>query len=320
MSKRIFGWFLAANFFLAACADSRVETASVNPNRFEEFHAETSDGVRLYGRIIGTGPDTVIISPSVYLARDLASLSVGRTLIFYDPRSRGGSHYISDPRRMGMEFEVSDIEAVRSHFGIHRFSLMGWSYLGAVVALYAAEYPEHVKSVVQIGPMAPRPETSSAEDQRGSPPTAGDLDYLAGLEQAGMPSADPVGYCREWARIQMIQPMMGHPEAASRTKMDPCIYWNEWPTQLFSTLARVVPLARGEEWDYTAEAARIQTPVLTIHGTNDPNAPVEGGRDWADLIPGAVLIEIDGTGHGPWLESPEEFFSAVVQFLSKNGE
>jgi pimeloyl-ACP methyl ester carboxylesterase len=217
-----------------------------------------------------------------------------------------------------MEFEVSDIEAVRSYFGIERFSLIGWSYLGAVVALYAAEFPEHVKSVVQIGPMAPRRATSNIEDQRGSPPTAEDLAYLARLEEDGMPSGDPVGYCREWARIQMIQPMMGRPDAASRSRMDPCMYWNEWPAQLFATLGRVVPQVMGTDWDYTAQAARIQAPVLTIHGTNDPNAAVEGGRDWASLIPGGVIIELDGIGHGPWLEAPDEFFRYVEEFLTEH--
>jgi proline iminopeptidase len=319
MSVRISGWFLLAPLFLSACTSARADTADAISDRFEEFYAETEDGVRLYGRILGTGPDTVIITPAVYLARDLAPLSHGRTLIFYDPRSRGGSDYISDPQRLGIEFEVSDIEAVRARFGIDRFSVIGWSYLGAVVALYAADFPEHVKAVVQIGPMAPRRVTPSTEEQRGSPPTAEDLAYLAGLEEEEMPSTDPVGYCREWAMIQMIQPMMGRPEAASQTKMDPCIYWNEWPAQLFATIGRVIPQVMGAEWDYTARAARIQAPVLTIHGTNDPNAPVEGGRDWAALIRNGVLLELDGIGHGPWLESPDEFFRSVDEFLKENG-
>jgi pimeloyl-ACP methyl ester carboxylesterase len=319
MSVRIFCWFFLVPVFLSACADSRVDVASANTDRFEEFHAETEDGAQLYGRILGTGPDTVIITPAVYLARDLEPLSAGRTLIFYDPRSRGGSDHISDPQRLGIGFEVSDIGAVRAHFGINRFSVIGWSYLGAVVGLYAADFPEHVKSVVQIGPMAPRPETATVEDQRGSPATPEDLEYLARLEQDGMPATDPVGYCREWARIQMIQPMMARPEAASRSGMDPCIYWNEWPAQVFSTLGRVVPPLRGEAWDYTEEAARIQAPVLTIHGTDDPNAPVEGGRDWADFIPGATLLELEGIGHAPWLESSDEFFRAVDDFLSEHG-
>ena len=36
--------------------------------RFEETSVMTEDDVRLYVRIIGTGPDTVIVPAAVYLA------------------------------------------------------------------------------------------------------------------------------------------------------------------------------------------------------------------------------------------------------------
>ena len=138
------------------------------------------------------------------------------------------------------------MEAVRTHFGIDRASLIGWSYLGAVVALYAADHPEHVRAVVQIGPMAPRRETSTVPDRRGSPPDSADLRRLAHLDKAGLPTTDPVRYCREVARVRLLRPMMGRPEAAARTKMDPLSVLGQWPTSC-STLARTLPA----DWDYT---------------------------------------------------------------------
>jgi pimeloyl-ACP methyl ester carboxylesterase len=109
----------------------------------------------------------------------------------------------------------------------------------------------------------------------------------------------------------MIRPMMGRPEAAARAQIDPCIYWNEWPDQLALKLRHVVPA----EWDFTDRARRVAAPVLIVHGTADPNAAVEGGRAWSELIPGARLVEIEGVGHGPWLEAPNEFFGALEAFL-----
>lgn len=304
---------------LAACGGPPAETATsatAEDSRFEERYVVTADSIRLYVRTLGSGPDTIIIPGAMYLAQDLVRLTPGRTLVLYDPRSRGASDAVLDPLRSGVEREVTDMEEVRAGLGIDRASIIGWSYLGAVVALYAADHPEHVRSVVQIGPMAPRRATSSVADRRGSPPDSADLRYLADLEEAGLPSTDPVRYCREFARIRLIQPMMGHAEGAARTRMDPCLYWNEWPTQLFATLGRLLPPDR--DWDYTERAARVQAPVLTIHGTNDPNAPVEGGREWASLIPNARLLELQGVGHAPWLEAPEEFFTAVDAFLREH--
>jgi pimeloyl-ACP methyl ester carboxylesterase len=109
----------------------------------------------------------------------------------------------------------------------------------------------------------------------------------------------------------MIRPMMGRPQAASRALLDPCIYWNEWPDQLFRTAGWVIP----RDWDYSERARRVRAPVLIVHGTEDPNAPVEGGRAWAELLPNARLLEIEGVGHAPWLEAPDEFFPQVDGFL-----
>lgn len=283
--------------------------------RFAEDYVTTEDGLRLYARILGNGPDTVLIPLSAWLARDMGRLAPGRTLIFYDPRGRGGSDYVRDSTHIGIEWELRDMEAVRSHFAIDEMSLVGWSYLGAVVALYSAEHPEHVRRVVQIGPMPPHSDLPEVTDRRGSPPDSSDLAYLARLRSEGLPVADPPAYCRAVTRIQLMRPMMGRPEASDGARIDPCTYWNEWPEQLFRTVRHVLP----RDWDFTERARRVQAPVLAVHGTQDPNAPIEGGREWAALVPQARLLELEGVGHAPWLEAPEEFFGAVAAFLGEGG-
>lgn len=307
---------LTASSCSPAPPSSDLETT--NATRFQEFAVTTPDSVSLYIRVVGTGPDTVIVGAAAWLARDLTPLSTGRTLIFYDPRSRGASDYVEDPNRLGIDLEVQDIEAVRAHFGAGRISLIGWSYLGAVAALYAARFPDAVRSVVQVGPMAPRDELALPSEPRGSPPPTADLEWLADLEATGLPQSNPVAYCREASRIRIIRPMLGRPEAVSRMQSDPCTYWNEWPSQAFATISKFIPQVRGESWDYSEEASRVRAPVLTVHGTNDPNAAVEGGREWAELFPNSELVELEGVGHAPWLEAPQEFFAAVRAFLDEH--
>jgi pimeloyl-ACP methyl ester carboxylesterase len=98
---------------------------------------------------------------------------------------------------------------VRAHFGVRRASIVGWSYLGAVVALYAAKYPDHVEGVLQVGPAALRSETATAKERRGSVPDQKDLEHLEKLRQEGMPTQDPVAYCREWLKLQLLPQLMG---------------------------------------------------------------------------------------------------------------
>jgi pimeloyl-ACP methyl ester carboxylesterase len=159
--------------------------------------------------------------------------------------------------------------------------------------------------------MPPTNELAGYEGVRGSPADSTDRAFMNQLVRTGRPSADPVGYCREYMMRLMIRPMMGRPEAASRAQLDPCIYWNEWPDQLQSKIRHVIPA----DWDYTESARRITVPVLIVHGTEDPNAPVEGGRAWAALFQRGRMVEIEGAGHAPWLEAPDETFGAIDSFL-----
>jgi pimeloyl-ACP methyl ester carboxylesterase len=280
---------------------------------FEEVKIPIDDQLDLYARVVGGGPETVLVPVGMYMAQDLASLADGRTLVFYDLRARGGSDYVIEPNQLGIDFDVSDMEAVRAFFGVERVSLIGWSYLGAAVALYAAEYPEHVGHVVQIGPMQPRPVATVAEGERGSSPDPSNLQHLADLREAGIQESDPVRYCREWLTFDLLPSVMGRPETVSNTKMDPCIFRNEWPDRVFETLGNVVP----QTWDYSDQAAAVQASVLILHGTADPSAPIEGGRDWLALIPNARLVEMEGVGHLPWIEDSSRFFSEVDAFLPR---
>jgi pimeloyl-ACP methyl ester carboxylesterase len=163
--------------------------------------------------------------------------------------------------------------------------------------------------------MAPRRSTFRSAADVASQPDSADTAYLAQLQQSRVAETDPVRYCREFVLRQMLRPMMGRREAATMSKADPCIYWNEWPGNVFSTIRKFIPQVTGEDWDYSTAARRVRAPALILHGTVDPNAPVEGGRDWAALIPNARLLELPGVGHGPWLEAPTDFFPTVDTFL-----
>ncbi|NTV13304.1 MAG: alpha/beta hydrolase [Desulfobulbaceae bacterium] len=60
--------------------------------------------------------------------------------------------------------------------------------------------------------------------------------------------------------------------------------------------------------------ASIKTPTLVIHGDKDPFMSVEGGRETAQLIPGATLLIIDGMGH----DMPKEVWPTIIDAMSSN--
>jgi class 3 adenylate cyclase len=59
----------------------------------------------------------------------------------------------------------------------------------------------------------------------------------------------------------------------------------------------------------------ITAPTLVIHA-RDEIVPVQCGRDIADHIPGARMLEVDGGDHAPWLADPDRILTVVEEFLT----
>jgi pimeloyl-ACP methyl ester carboxylesterase len=54
-----------------------------------------------------------------------------------------------------------------------------------------------------------------------------------------------------------------------------------------------------------ANLDRVGCPALVVWGTRDPFIPPRFGRLYAERLPAAELLEIEGAGHWPWIERPE---------------
>src|SRR5688500_19642964 len=122
-----------------------------------EGYLPADDGVRLYFRKLGSGARTLVIPNGMYMIDAFEYLAGTRTLIVYDVRNRGQSETVTDRAKLarGIEQDVDDLDAVRRHHGLDRIDLLGHSYIGLMVALYAMRYAAHVNRVVQIGPAPP---------------------------------------------------------------------------------------------------------------------------------------------------------------------
>ncbi len=60
--------------------------------------------------------------------------------------------------------------------------------------------------------------------------------------------------------------------------------------------------------------ASIKAPTLVIHGDGDPLMSVEGGKETAQLIPGAKLLIINGMGH----DMPKEVWPKIIDAISNH--
>jgi pimeloyl-ACP methyl ester carboxylesterase len=269
--------------------------------------ATASDGVRLSVRVNGRGEQSLIV-PGIGAEMDFGNLCTARRVAFFDIRNRGRSDPVPVEGSVGVPVEIDDIDTVRTHVGFATASILGWSYVGLVSALYAARYPQHVERLVMVCPSPP-----SASLQ----PMSADADpvlvqRLHELAESPLASTDPVAFAREWRRI-VIPTRMGDPTSFETLRADPSIWPNEWPEHMTDALERVFA-THPVDFDYRPEAQRISAPTLIIHGDLD-TIPHAASEQWTRVIPNARLLVLPGIGHFPHVEAPSAFFDAVQTFL-----
>jgi proline iminopeptidase len=286
------------------------------------FHGD--GGVRLFYRVVGSGPDTVVVlhgSPGYhmnYLLPNLAPLAKGRTLLFYDQRGGGRSESIHDRELLTLQHHVRDLEELRTHFNLQRLSLIGHSWGGGLAALYAIAHPQYVQRLLLLAPMSPRrePYANMSAERFFSRLDSATWARLRAVEASLATSDDPVATCRTLMRQVIAAPLYFENEArAKRFRGDFC----DAPAD---ALRNVVFLrdafnrSRGD-WDLRAELKNLRMPTLVIQGARDA-IPIEAAREWANVLPNARLLIIPDADHYLFAESPDVVIPAADTFLRGN--
>lgn len=288
-----------------------------------EGHLTGADGLQLFYRVYGSGPDTAVVLaggpglPISYMDRDLAPLAHGRTVIYFDARNAGFSDVVTDPALLAMDHHVADVEAVRQHFGIGRLKLVGHSWGAMVAAFYAAAHPQNVDRMVLVtpGPLQAQYDAQfEAERQsRTSPQLLQQQGELIGLLLSGQ-APDPVATCEQLFSFY-FPAYFADPANIANLRGSWCgmtpLAANLLPFTMFAGRASL-----GPDWNLAPMLSNIQVPALVIHGAGDP-IPYASTAGYASALPNGELRVIQGAGHFPWLEQPTAFFTAVNTFLRR---
>ncbi len=274
----------------------------------------TGDGVRLYFRTVGEGPRPVVFPNGMHLMEDFQRFADTCRLIFYDVRNRGKSDTVMEAAKLerGIHNDVDDLDAVRRHFEIDKLDVIGHSYIGVMVALYAMKYPGHTNRVVQIGPGEPKYGVEYSEHLKWHDAMRADvLGRIGQMMQEARPS-DPVESCKRFGAV-LRELYVVNPADAHRAEWGRCDLPNELNFMKYWT-QHIVPSLKN--LNLTAEDfAKAKAPVLTIHGRKDRSAPYGGGREWALRLPDARLVTVAEAAHAPWVEDPETVFGSIATFL-----
>lgn len=120
------------------------------------FYFLTSDSVKLYVEVAGTGRPVVFVhggpgSNSFYFSRTAAAplLEEQLQMIYFDQRGCGRSSSAPD-KNYSLERMLLDLEELRQYMGYARWDVMGHSFGGTIVTPYALRYPKSVDHLMLI--------------------------------------------------------------------------------------------------------------------------------------------------------------------------
>lgn len=231
--------------------------------------------------------------------------------ILFDQRGAGRSHPYLSRAANTTQHLISDIEAIRTHFGIEKWLIVGGSWGSTLALAYAEEYPERVSALVLRaiflgtnkevewafidGPRTFRPELFAAfrdwlpEDERSDPLAA----FLKRLNSADPAIHKPAAHV--WNAYERALSELTPANAALPTTVPPD--------------ARVPPTAILEAHyianDFFLEddqllkrADRLQTiPGAIIQGRYDLLCPPATAYALAERWGNAKLQIVDAAGH-----------------------
>ena len=69
--------------------------------------------------------------------------------------------------------------------------------------------------------------------------------------------------------------------------------------------------------DFRPELHHIKVPTMVLAGDQDPITPLQDSLDIVELLPKELVtyVPVEGTGHGPWRDKPEEVFDHIRAFI-----
>jgi proline iminopeptidase len=307
---------LAALLLPAACRGQAAEP--------REGYIRTADGVRLFYKVVGGGPETLVAvhgGPGNTLESilpDLEPLAKNRRVIYYDQRGGGRSDLVRDRDKLAVAKHVADLEAVRTHFKLGKMTLLGNSWGGMLVSFYAAAHPDRVERMVLHNPGEPTKELAmEAVDEIGA--RIGSRYNAEQRKRFGFVSnpqnwvkaEDPRALCREWFGM-LLPTYVSKVEKARQFKGDVCAGPEE--AVRYQQVVNMLIWGTMGDWNVLPQLTAVKAPVLVIHGPSDP-IPVESSEAWARGFPNARLLLVEGSGHLSHVEQPEVFFGAVETFL-----
>ncbi len=233
----------------------------------------------------------------------LSPLAATRQVILYDQRGRGESSAPANPAESSIEDDAADVGALRRALGIRRWDVFGHSWGGGIAMLAVAGDVAGVRRLVLADPVW----LTSA--------------WMAPLRQNVIARL----HGEQRAAVERIsEESLGTPDAVLHSAYAQAVY-PAWfadadmashfmpPTAITDTGSATLARLRRDGYDWRPHTRGVSTPTLVIYGDADA-LPLANSADNLYIGASAQVVVVP-SGHMPFWEAPERFFSLVNSFL-----
>jgi proline iminopeptidase len=271
-------------------------------------------GLELWYKVVGKGPVLMVQPPGWGLGVGLYEqtfrpLESEFTLIYHDTRGSGRSQTPANSEDINVGAFVEDLESLRTHLELDSFALIGHSHGGYIALNYALKYQRHVSHLLpldaQLGVEEPGQDLQRTLPELAKDPRLADA-AKAFSEPWQLESDRDVS-----ALLERILPLyFMDPEGESVTEL----------REYMSTHRIAVTTMQATDTSDGRFLVRdklntIRIPTLVLVGRYDFICSQVQAQIIHEGIRGSKLAVFEKSGHFPWLEEPDLFFSTVTNFL-----
>ncbi|MEW6041477.1 MAG: alpha/beta hydrolase [Elusimicrobiota bacterium] len=220
--------------------------------------------------------------------------------------------------KLGLGAQIADIERIRLILRQDRITIIGHSYGAFIASMYAAEFPEKVKSLILISP---------ANVFKMPPDDGGLFDWVGELLPEDM-KQDYDSYLKWYFDYKDIFKKSEAELASINSEF--IKYYSIAAGKRGMTISKAgtsikdsggwmphaIYLSMGRKYDFRNVLKVINSPVLIIHGDKDLQ-PVEASKRYTEYFSNSQFHIIKNVGHFSFNEKPDEFASVVSKFLKE---
>lgn len=293
---------LALSWPAMAFADTAPQPGPESMSRFT-----TSDGVEIFFKDFGAGRPIVFshgwpLTADAWETQMLFFGARGFRVIAHDRRSHGRSQQVWEGN--DMDRYADDLAELIEHLDLRDAVLVGHSTGGGEVARCIGRHgTARISGAVLVGAVPPLMLRTEANPE-GLP-----MEVFDGIREG-------VATNRSQFFQDLAVPFYGHNrEGASVSKGLEDAFWRQGMQGGLKGLHDCIH--EFSEVDYAPDLAKIDVPVLFIHGDDDQIVPIAAAAEKAvKLTPNGTLKVIPGGPHGLAETMPGEFNALLLDFVS----